>query len=118
VLSPLAWIPLAQVARGAASSPWQNILLMVAIFIGAYALLLYPQRKQQREHEKMLSEIQRGDQVVTSGGIHGKVTGIADDVLTLEIADRVRIKVNRSAIGARAGGPAAERAKLEKEKNA
>jgi preprotein translocase subunit YajC len=116
VLTPLAWLPLAQAQPGAGGSPWQTLLLMGAVFVGLYALLLYPQRKQQREHEKMLRQIQRGDQVVTSGGIHGKVTGVAEDVLTIEIAERVRIKVSRSAIGARVASSAGEREKNERER--
>jgi preprotein translocase subunit YajC len=125
----LAWLPLAQTvplaqALPAAQTdaplgggPWQMLLLMGAIFIGMYALMIYPQRKQQREHEKMLQQIQRGDQVITSGGIHGRVTGVADDVLTVEIAERVRIKVNRSAIGVRIAPAAGERARGEREKD-
>ncbi len=76
-------------------------LLLGAMFLFMYAIIIYPQRKQQKEHQKMLSQVERGDQVVTSGGIHGKVTGISDDVLTVEIADRVRIKLNKSAISNR-----------------
>ncbi len=81
-------------------------LLLGAMFLFMYAIIIYPQRKQQKEHQKMLSQVERGDQVVTSGGIHGKVTGISDDVLTVEIADRVRVKLNKSAISNRvpAGG--------------
>jgi preprotein translocase subunit YajC len=116
----LAWLPLAQAGATAPAggSPWQGVLLMVAVFIGMYALVIYPQRKQQRVHDKMLSEVKRGDLVVTSGGIHGKVTGVTDDVLTVEIAERVRVKVNRSAIGARIGAAPTEPAEREKEKKA
>jgi len=117
-MTTLAWMPLAQSAPGGGGGPWQGVLLMAAVLVGMYALVIYPQRKQQREHEKMLTEIQRGDLVVTSGGIHGKVTGITDDVLTLEIAERVRIKANRSAIVARSLPPAAQRVKVDKEKKA
>jgi preprotein translocase subunit YajC len=115
MLTPLAWLPLAQLGGG--GSGWQPILLMGAVFLGMYALLIYPQRKQQREHEKMLRQVQRGDQVVTSGGIHGKVTGLADDVLTIEIADRVRIRVSRSAIGSRVAAPADDRDRGERDKS-
>jgi len=81
-------------------------LLLGAMFLFMYAIIIYPQRKQQKEHQRMLSKVERGDQVVTSGGIHGKVTGISDDVVTVEIADRVRIKLSKSAISSRvpAGG--------------
>jgi preprotein translocase subunit YajC len=75
---------------------------MIAIFAIFYLLLIRPQQRRQKEHEKLLEGIERGDQVVTSGGLHGKVTGVTDDVLTVEIAalkgERVRVKVSRSGI--------------------
>ena len=99
----------AQVAPtpGAESSPdgggMQFILLMVAMGLLMYALLIRPQQKQQKEQKQMLEKIQKGDQVVTSGGIHGKVTGVTDDILTVEIAQNVRVKLNKSAISSRGG---------------
>ena len=75
---------------------------MIAIFLIFYLLLIRPQQRRQKEHERMLTAIERGDQVVTAGGIHGKVTGVTDDVLTVEIAalkgERVRVKVARARI--------------------
>lgn len=75
---------------------------MIAIFAIFYLLLIRPQQRRQKEHEKLLEGIERGDQVVTSGGLHGKVTGVTDDVLTVEIAalkgERVRVKVSRPRI--------------------
>ena len=57
-------------------------------------------QKKQKELKSMLDNLAYGDMVMTTGGIHGKITGLADAVITLEIADKVRIKVSRSAIGA------------------
>jgi preprotein translocase subunit YajC len=75
---------------------------MIAIFLIFYLLLIRPQQRRQKDHEKQLAAIERGDSVVTAGGIHGKVTGVTDDVLTIEIAaikgERVRIKVARARI--------------------
>jgi preprotein translocase subunit YajC len=75
---------------------------MIAIFVIFYLLLIRPQQRRQKEHEKLLASIERGDSVVTTGGLHGKVTGVTDDVLTVEIAalkgERVRVKVSRSRI--------------------
>lgn len=89
-------------------SAMMPFLLIFAIF---YLLVIRPQSKKQREHQDMLNAIDRGDTVVTSGGIHGKVTGVTDDVLTLEIAatksgERIRIKTDRARIDRRveAGG--------------
>ena len=74
--------------------------LMLLIF---FFLVIRPQQRRQKEHDALLKAAEKGDLVVTSGGIHGKVTGATDDVLTVEIAslksgDRVRIKVNRSSL--------------------
>jgi preprotein translocase subunit YajC len=75
---------------------------MVAIFAIFYFLLIRPQQKKQRQQETMIKGITKGDSVVTAGGLHGKITGVADDVLTLEIAvvkgERVRVKVARPRI--------------------
>jgi preprotein translocase subunit YajC len=75
---------------------------MIAIFLIFYLLLIRPQQKKQREQEDMLKAIEKGDDVVTAGGLHGKVVGTTDDVLTLEIAalkgERVRVKVSRTKI--------------------
>ena len=79
---------------------WGFIITMVIIFVIFYFLLIRPQQKKQKEVQAMLSNLAYGDMVMTTGGIHGKVTGLADAVVTLEIADKVRIKVARSAIGA------------------
>jgi preprotein translocase subunit YajC len=65
-----------------------------------YFLLIRPQQKKQKEVQELLNNLAYGDTVMTTGGIHGKITGLADAVVTLEIADKVRIKVARSAIGA------------------
>jgi preprotein translocase subunit YajC len=88
---------------GAAASgggDWGFILTMVIIFVIFYFLLIRPQQKKQKELQAMLTNLAYGDMVMTSGGIHGKITGLTDTVVTLEIADKVRIKVARSAIGA------------------
>ena len=76
---------------------------MVMIFVIFYFLLIRPQQKQQKEHDQMLKSIAKGDRVVTVGGVHGLVTGEAEEVLTLEIAnmkggERIRIKVDRARI--------------------
>ena len=73
---------------------------MAIIFVIFYFLLIRPQQKKQKELKAMLDNLAYGDTVMTTGGIHGKITGLADAVITLEIADKVRIKVARSAIGA------------------
>jgi preprotein translocase subunit YajC len=76
------------------------IIPMAVIFVIFYFLLIRPQQKKQKELKALLDNLAYGDTVMTTGGIHGKITGLAEAVITLEIADKVRIKVARSAIGA------------------
>jgi len=81
--------------------PFSMLLPMAAIFLIFYFLLIRPQQKRQREQETMLKTIEKGDSVVTAGGLHGKVIGVTDDVLTLDIGasgDRMRVKVARTRI--------------------
>lgn len=94
-------LQLAQAAPAGGGSPMSFWLMMGALFLVMYAIIIHPQRKQQKEHQKMLGQLERGDHVVTSGGIHGRITGVADDVLTVEIAEKVRVKMNKSAVSAR-----------------
>jgi len=85
----------------AESSPFGMLIPMVLIFGIFYFLLIRPQQKRQRDLETMLKGIEKGDAVVTSGGLHGKVTGVTDDVLTLDIGtggERVRVKASRARI--------------------
>ena len=84
----------------AGGGDWGFIITMGIIFVIFYFLLIRPQQKKQKELKAMLDNLAYGDTVMTTGGIHGKITGLADAVITLEIADKVRIKVARSAIGA------------------
>jgi preprotein translocase subunit YajC len=89
--------------QAAPGQDYSFFVMMGAIFLIFYFLLIRPQQRRQKEHEQTLKSIEKGDSVVTSGGIHGKVTGTTDDVLTLEIAtlqggDRVRVKCARSRV--------------------
>jgi len=73
------------------------LILMFVIF---YFLLIRPQQKKQKEHRKMVENLKKGDRVVTSGGLYGRITGITDTVMTLEIAEKVRVKVARGNVSA------------------
>jgi len=75
-----------------------SFLPIVLIFVIFYFLLIRPQQKRAKEHRTLLSNLKLGDQVLTSGGIYGRVTGLRDDVVTVEISDKVRVKVNRGNI--------------------
>lgn len=73
-------------------------LPLILIFVVFYFLLIRPQQKKAKEHQTYLSNLKKGDQVVTNGGIHGEITGLTEKVVTLEIAENVRIKVSRQYI--------------------
>ncbi len=96
-MNPETAILLAQIAPEGGSS-LAPFMVLGALFLVMYALIIHPQRKQQKEHAKMLGGLSKGDQIITSGGIHGRITGIADDVLTVEIAPGVKVKMNKSGI--------------------
>lgn len=71
------------------------LLLMFAVF---YFLLIRPQQKRQKEHQSMLSRLKKGDQVITNGGILGSVHALSDAELTIEIADRIKVRVLRTQV--------------------
>jgi preprotein translocase subunit YajC len=75
-----------------------SFIPLILIFVVFYFLLIRPQQKKAKEHQNFLSNLKKGDEVVTSGGIHGRITGLTDVVVTLEIAEGVKIKVNRPSI--------------------
>lgn len=94
---------------GGAQGGLGAFLPLILMFVIFYFLLIRPQQKKAKQHKEMLSAIRKGDRVVSSGGLHGIVTGIADDVVTMEIAPKVRVKVSRSSIaGVLAGVPKKE----------
>jgi preprotein translocase subunit YajC len=76
------------------------MIVMTILFAIFYFLLIRPQQQKQKEVKDMLANLAHGDTVLTSGGIHGKIVAITDTVVTLEIAEKVRIKVSRSFITA------------------
>ncbi len=71
------------------------LILMFVIF---YFLLIRPQQKRQKEHKALLAGLKRGDEVVTAGGLMGRITAVADTFVTVEVADKVRVKVARGQI--------------------
>jgi preprotein translocase subunit YajC len=72
---------------------------MIMLFMIFYFVLIRPQKKKQDEARKMIDELKEGDTVVTLSGIHGTVKKLKEDTIMLQIADNVRIKINRSSIG-------------------
>ena len=83
---------------GGGGSSLMNFLPIILIFVVFYFLLIRPQQRRAKEHRNVLSNLKVGDQVLTSGGIYGRITGLRDDFVTVEISDKVRVKVNRGHI--------------------
>ena len=73
-------------------------LPLIIIFAIFYFLLIRPQQRKAKQHKQLLSELRKGDKVVSSGGLHGVITGMSDEVLTVEISPKVRVKISRSSI--------------------
>lgn len=83
---------------GGAQSALMNLVPLVFMFAIFYFLLIRPQQKKAKDHRALLDSLKKGDQVITAGGMHGKVTAINDDVITLEIATGVNVKFNKGHI--------------------
>jgi preprotein translocase subunit YajC len=90
-------INLAQAAPAGGSALGQFVPL-IAIFAIFYFLVLRPQSKKAKEHQKMLTELKKGDEVVTTGGIIGKISGLTDTELVLQVQEGVRLRVTRASV--------------------
>ena len=82
-------------ASGQGAGGFTSLIPIVLMFVIFYFLLIRPQQKKAKEHREMISQVRKGDRIVTSGGLHGRVTAVGDATLTVEIADRVRVKIAR-----------------------
>ncbi|WP_026955070.1 preprotein translocase subunit YajC [Algoriphagus vanfongensis] len=88
---------LAQVSGGGAGIMGQ-VFLFGSIILIMYFFMIRPQQKKQKESKKFIEEIKKGDEVVTIGGIHGKVSSVEGDTITLELDRGLKVKVEKSAI--------------------
>ncbi len=87
-------------AAPSAGSELMGLLPLIVIFVIFYFLLLRPQMKRSKEHRTMVAALAKGDEVVTSGGVLGKITSVDESFIGLDIANGVEIKVQRSAVSA------------------
>ncbi|MEO8160904.1 MAG: preprotein translocase subunit YajC [Arenimonas sp.] len=95
LISPAA----AQAAgAGASPSPFPSIAMMIALFGVMYFLMIRPQMKRSKEHRELISKLAKGDEVITNGGIAGRVDELGENFITVEIAEGVRVRMQRSAI--------------------
>ncbi|QEP45015.1 preprotein translocase subunit YajC [Ectothiorhodospiraceae bacterium BW-2] len=95
-----AWAEGDAAVAGAAQQPGllEALFPFIILFIVFYFLLIRPQQKRVKQHKAMTEALQKGDEVITNGGILGKVTELAEEFLTIEIAEGVVIRVQRSAV--------------------
>ena len=88
-------------AEGAApANSFNQLIPLILIMLIFYFLLIRPQQKRAKEHRNMVESLKKGDKVMTNGGIYGVIIDVKEDILKLEIADGVRIKIQRDAIAA------------------
>jgi preprotein translocase subunit YajC len=84
--------------EGGQGSPLSGLWMIALIFVIFYFLLIRPQQKKQKQHQKMLEGITKGDKVVTSGGMYGTVVGVKDNVVVLKIAENVKVEFSKASI--------------------
>jgi preprotein translocase subunit YajC len=85
-------------APQSAGDPLMSFLPLIVIFIVFYFLLIRPQSKKAKEHREMVAALAKGDEVVTNGGMLGKITKVGDNFIELDIAENVSVKIQRQAI--------------------
>jgi preprotein translocase subunit YajC len=103
-----------------AGAPQPNVLLqfapMLLLVAGFWFLMISPQRKKQKEHDKMLTELKSGDEVVFSSGIYGTIANVKPDRFVIKIADNTKVEVTKASVLSRASEAVADNAKDEKKK--
>ncbi len=97
-----AMAPSGQGQSGGASG-MLGLLPFVLMFLVLYFLLIFPQQRKQKRHTELLTNLKKGDRVVTSGGIHGSIIGFKDRIIILKVDDKVKIEVEKSSVAALKG---------------
>ena len=112
---------LAQAAQGPGNFLGNPLVLILGLFVIMYFMMIRPQQKQAREHRELLAGLKKGDDVVTQGGMFGKIHAVTDKIVTLEVANGVRLRVLKSSIQGKSSlgeeasaAPKAEEKKEEK----
>jgi preprotein translocase subunit YajC len=93
-----------QPQQGDSGSGITSTLVMFGlIFLIFYFMIVRPQQKRQKDRQKMLDAIKKGDKIITAGGMHGTVIGVEDKTVLVQIADNVKVKVDRSSVASIVG---------------
>jgi preprotein translocase subunit YajC len=92
----------AQAAAGvpAQPSPWPSVIMLGAVFVLMYFMMIRPQMKRQKEHRQMVEKLAKGDEIVTSGGIAGRIDDVGESFITVEIAEGTKVRLQKGAINA------------------
>ena len=97
MISSLSYILLQAAPQGGGGN-WSMLIMLVAVFAIMYFMMIRPQQKRQKEIQKMRESMKVGDKVVAAGGIHGKIKEVNDSDFLIEIAENVRIKVDKASV--------------------
>jgi len=104
------WLTMALMADGEGQGgAFGQLFPFIVIFALFYFILIAPMRKKQKNLQKMISDLQNGDKIVTNGGIHGTVVGVSEQVIQLRVADQVKIEISRSAVAGLQAKPGEEK---------
>ncbi len=87
-----------QPGGGQTGNPLVSLLPIVLIFVVFYFLLIYPKQREQKKHARMMTGIAKGDEVITSSGVHGRVVGVKENIVVLKIAENCKIEIERNHI--------------------
>jgi len=85
-------------APSSGGNQWMSFLPLILLFVVFYFLLIRPQQKKAKQQKQFIENLKKGDEVITSGGLYGKITGLTDTTVTIEIAEKVRVKVAKNAV--------------------
>ena len=88
-------------AQGGGGGGLGQFLPIILLFAGMWVLIIAPQRKRQKAHSQMLSELKSGDEIVTSGGLYGTITNVKDDRFVVKIADNTKVELGKSFVASR-----------------
>jgi len=88
----------AAAGAGATSNVWLQLIPLILLFVVFWFLLIRPQMKRQKEHRQLVEKLAKGDEIVTSGGIAGRIEELGETFLSVEIAEGTRIRLQRGAV--------------------
>ncbi|MFA8344115.1 MAG: preprotein translocase subunit YajC [Rhodothermaceae bacterium] len=84
--------------QGGEQSMMSTLIMFGAIFLIFYFMIIRPQQKRQKDREKMINEMKKGDKVITSGGLHGTVAGMDEKTLLVDLGNNIKVTVERSSV--------------------